>query len=493
MLIRPVQATFLALEFKAFGLHALPYHVVCALMLGIVVILLYLVFMEVRAGRSLALAIALVYGFLPLYSTDRFWISSQQAVLCMAFALLGIYAFLRSIRPEGRRPASWGVLGTLALVLSFLSYEVAIGLIIASVGVIGWRQYHQIRRSPKGTLAGLAGLAGAAAVLLTVVSVKSRLETRVEFGHHILRFVGRLGELSAHALVLAVQFNFWNYVLHMPAVVLSLYRDSALSNSAIAIATIIALSVTAYLWPLTESSSILSRRVCVWLVVFGFVLFGLGYVLFFPGMGSDFSSVGLKNRIAIASSLGASFVLVAIAGLASSVLRSTLARARAFSVALGLICGVNCLVVSGIAFFWGEARSQQESILSSVAANVRMLPHGSVLLLDGFCRYSGPGVVFETDWDATGAIQLALRDFSVVSDVVSSDLHFEQGAAETTMYGDAEGHYPYGARLFVYNVRHNILTSVPSQEAAAAYLRATNPTGDSGCPAAQEGDGTKVF
>ena len=61
------------------------------------------------------------------------------------------------------------------------------------------------------------------------------------------------------------------------------------------------------------------------------------------------------------------------------------------------------------------------------------------------------------------------------------------------MYGDAEGHYPYSARLFVYNVRHNILTSLPSREAAAGYLQTINPTGDSGCPAAREGDGRKVF
>ena len=122
-----------------------------------------------------------------------------------------------------------------------------------------------------------------------------------------------------------------------------------------------------------------------------------------------------------------------------------------------------------------------------------MLPHGSVVLLDGFCRYSGPGVVFETDWDATGAIQLTLRDYSLLSDVVSPNLHFEQGAAETMMYGDVEGRYPYSNQLFVYNVRHNTLTSLPTEEAALTYLRTMNPTGDSGCPAAHEGDGTRVF
>jgi hypothetical protein len=493
LLVRPVQAAVLALEFRAFGRHPLPYHIVCTAILGIVTILLYIALKELRAGRSLALSIALVFGLLPHYSTDRIWISSQQAMFCMAFALLGIYGLLRSVRPGVRRPGAWVALGALALVLSFLSYEVAAGLIIASLGVLGWRRYQQIRNAPERSLKSMAGLASVTALLLVVGIVKSHLQTRFYYQHHPLRFLGRLGGLFVHSLAQAVQFNFWTYVLHMPAVIFDLYRRAALSTSAVVVATIITFSATAYLWKFMESSTIPSSGLCLWLVLLGFVLFGLGYVLFFRDMNTDFSVAGLNNRITIASSLGASFVLVAIAGLASSVLRPDLARARAFSVLMGLICGLNCLAVSGIGYFWEEARSQQEAILQSVAANVRTLPKGSALLLDGFCRYTGPGVAFETNWDATGAMQLTLEDYSLVSDVVSPNLHFDEGAADTTMYGIAEGHYPYNSGLFVYNLRNKTLTSLPSQEAATSYLRTMNPTGDSGCPAAHEGIGEKIF
>lgn len=491
--VRPVQAAFLVLEFRAFGRHALPYHVVCTVILGIVTILLYIVLKELRAGRLQALSIALVFGLLPHYSTDRMWISSQQACFCMAFALLGIYGLLRYVRPGVRRPGTWAALGALALVLSFLSYEVAAGLIIASLGVLGWRRYHLIRNAPKRSLKSLAGLASVTALLLVVGIVKSHLQTRFYYHHHLLRFLGRFGGLCVHSLVQAVQFNSWTYAFHMPAVIFDLYRHAALSTTAVAVATIIAFSATAYFWKFMESYTIPSPRLCLWLVLLGFVLFGLGYVLFFQDINTDFSIVGLDNRTTIASSLGASFVLVAIAGLSSSVLRLDLTRARAFSVLMGLICGLNCLVVSGFGYFWEEARSQQDAILQSVAANVGMLPKGSTLLLDGFCRYTGPGVVFETDWDATGAIQLTLKDYSLVSDVVSPNLHFGEGAADTTIYGDAEGHYPYNNRLFVYNVRNKTLTSLPSQKAATRYLRTMNPAGDSGCPAAHEGVGEKIF
>ncbi len=154
---------------------------------------------------------------------------------------------------------------------------------------------------------------------------------------------------------------------------------------------------------------------------------------------------------------------------------------------------MNSLVVSGIGFYWVEAATRQTTILHSVAANIPALPEGSVLLLDGFCRYTGPAVVFETDWDATGAIRLALKDFSLTGDVVSSNAHFNQTAVDMTMYGTAEGHYSYGDQLFVFNVMHNSLTALRSKEDGLSYLRAMNPSGDSRCEPGVEGDGVKVF
>jgi hypothetical protein len=128
-----------------------------------------------------------------------------------------------------------------------------------------------------------------------------------------------------------------------------------------------------------------------------------------------------------------------------------------------------------------------------VATNVRSLPAGSVLLLDGFCRFSGPGVIFETDWDAGGVIQLLLNDSTLSGDVVSRNMRFGDAAVKTSMYGSPEGSYTYGNQLFVYNVKTRTLANLPSRKASNEYLHQMNPTGDSGCPAGQEGFGTKVF
>ena len=489
-LVRPVQVAYLVLSFKAFGRNATPYHIVNSAVLGLVTIILYLTVRELRAGRWLAFVTALIFGLLPHYSTDRFWIASFQAILCMAFALFGIYALSRSARPEEQHSKMWALFAAMALVLSILSYEVALGLIVASLAMIGWRTYRDSRCSPRRAVMNLAGVACTTVLLFLVGIIKIRLQTRMDiaYDHHFLGFLLRSGEHGWRAIVEAVRFNLWQYGLHMPLVLIGLYRHSALSLTTAVPATIVAVLSTVYLWRRMEPSAIPGRRRCLWLIVLGFVVFGLGFVLFVGDVAPGFRSAGLENRVAIASALGAAIVLVAVAGLVSSVLNSPALRAQAFSLAIGLICGVNCLVVGGIAFFWSDAASQQSAILRTVTTNMRSLSPGSVLLLDGFCRYSGPAVVFETYWDSTGAIQLTLGNYSLKSDVISSHIHLQDRTVET-MTGEGEGIYPYGDHLFVFNVKRQTLTNWPSREAADAYLHAENPDGKPGCP----GDGAKIL
>jgi uncharacterized membrane protein len=269
---------------------------------------------ELVAVRLLAFPIALVFGSLPHYSTDRIWISSQQAVLCMALALFGIYALLRSIQPRARWTQAWTALATLAMVLSLLSYEVAVGLIAASLVALGWSRYHQTRNAPKRRFRGLAGLASAAAMLLIVGIVKSQLQTRFVYDHHILRFLGRFGELSWHAAAQAIKFNFWIYALCMPAVVLALHRNAAISGTAFAVSTVITLFVTVYVFWRFKDSTLPGRRLCLTLVSLGFVLFGLGIICsstklipIFPLLDSPIASQ-LPRRLARRSCLSQSSV-----------------------------------------------------------------------------------------------------------------------------------------------------------------------------------------
>lgn len=488
--LRPAQIAYLVVGFKAFGRHATPYHCVNAAVLGLVTVLLYLVLYELRTGRWLAFVVAVVFGLLPHYATDRFWIASHQATFSMAFALFGIFALLRSVKPESRISKTWAALAGLAFVLSVLSYEVALGLIVASFVMVGVRAYIDARATSQRPSRRIAGLLIPAVVLLPVGLVKAWKQTRIAIPAH---FPHHLGQRMLNAVVQSLQFNLCTYGVKMPAVLVSLYRHSALSLPAVCCASIVALLVSAYLWIRMERHALQRWRECLWLIAAGYLLFALGYGLFFFDPQTDFSSAGLDNRVVIASALGVPCVLIGALGLAFSTLKSQIVRARVFAVAIGAICGINCLVVNGVGFFWVRAASQQAAILKSVSDNVRSLPRGSVLLLDGFCRYFGPAVVFETDWDSTGAIRLRLGDSSLTSDVVSPNMRLHDATVETRIYGDQEGSYSYGDRLFVFNVQRQILANWGTKEAALAYLHAADPTQDSGCPASKEGRGAKIF
>lgn len=480
LLLRPVQLTFLVLGLKAFGLNAIPYILIISSLLGIATFLLYLTLREIQIERFVALAIAVTYGMLPHYSTDRFWVTANYAAFCMVFALLGIYALLISIRPGVKHPLRWVLLAAAAIVLSVLSYEVALGFVVASLAVIGWYVFtHGNRSSQRTSWLRLGYVAAPAAILMLVVIVKGRLETLLVYHHHLFK---HFGALVWHALAQAVLFNFWTYGIHMPFLLVSLHRDSALSAPAFCTAAGIVSIVTAYLWRHMESAAIPDWRLCLWLILASFVLFGLGFVFYFPDLNSDFSGMGLESRSVIASALGAACALIAAVGLGCGLLKNTTIRIRAFSVTIGMVCGANILATYGIIHTWEDAAREQSLILNSVSAHVHSLPHGSVLLLDGFCPNLRYALVFYINSDTTGALYSVLKDRSLQGDVISRDAHFQADGVDMTLDGEPEGHYPYGDHLFVYNVRYEYLSTLPSLEAANRYLQAMNPSGDSGCP-----------
>ena len=491
--IRPVMVAYLVLTFRAFGHHQMAYQVFNTFSLGLAVVILYLVLRELRTERFLALSIALVFGLLPHYSTDRFWWASHQAVFCMTFAFLGILALSRSFRQEESHPKMWLAVAVLSLLASVLSYEVALGLIVASVAMIGWREFGRNRDWRRHGSAKLIGLAIPILVLLSVGIFKALTQNRIVAHNRVPFFLTHFVELTWLTVNQAIQFCFFSYGLKMPGVLMSLYRQSALDWAALSVSAIVTFLVAAYLWKHMDASAIPNLLESLRIFGIGVVLFCLGYALFFRDPGTEFSSVGINSRVTIASAFGAAFVSIAMVSLVCSCFRSGVVRVRFFSLAIGLICGANCMAVNGIAYFWRDAALKQEVILNSVATNVHALPHGSVLLLDGFCRFSGPGVVFETDWDTTGAVQFTLNDYSLSSDVVSPNTHFLDPDVETTIYGTPEHKYPYSDHLYVYNVGNRLLAKLPSKAAAYSYLSAFNPGGDSGCPPGREGDGTRVF
>jgi hypothetical protein len=490
LLVRPVQLVCLVLEFRAFGLRPLPYHLAIVGLLSAMVVLLYLALRAIPLARRSSVAIAALFAFLPQYSTDRFWISSQQSLLCMIFAFAGIYGLLRYASPIAGGNAWRLGLASACFVASTLSYEVALGLIAASIIIVAWRSSSRFRNQRQGS--GPLPILATAIPTIVLGLVKVHYQHRYVLHHRIPLFWIR-PEVWRLAAENALRFNFGTYGLRLPLVLTSLYRHAAITAAAAAVSIAIAVVLVIYFVRVGDTAPSPSRRSALAHIGAGLIVFTLGYALFSPLPGTAFESAGPNNRITIASAVGASCVVVGVMQLFATLMASARLRSHAFGCILALVCGLYALVSSGISHFWVDASSKQAAIVGTMRDTLGSLPHQSVTLLDGFCQYSGPAVVFETDWDTTGALQLLFGDPTLTGDVISKEMQFNEDSVDSFIYGDHEGHYTYGKSLFVYNTQSKILINLPSRTAAQHYLDEFKSARDNRCASAQAGDGVPIF
>jgi hypothetical protein len=133
---RPLQALHLAWIYRLFTTDPLGYHLVNSAVFVIAVLLFYLSLRELRLPRLVVLTVPLVYGLLPHYSTDRFWVAAFQANLSMALYFTSLHAALRALRTRHARRWTWKLLSLACLLGSTLAYEVALPLFLFSAAVI---------------------------------------------------------------------------------------------------------------------------------------------------------------------------------------------------------------------------------------------------------------------------------------------------------------------------------------------------------------------
>jgi hypothetical protein len=136
---RPGQSILLSLLYNLNGLCPIGYHLFNIALFTSAITLLYLALREIRLPDATALAIALVYAFLPHYSTDRFWVAAFQANLSMAFCFLAFYGGLKSLRIGGIPSLLWRLAAVGSLLASLLSYETTAGIFLILPLVLWWR------------------------------------------------------------------------------------------------------------------------------------------------------------------------------------------------------------------------------------------------------------------------------------------------------------------------------------------------------------------
>jgi hypothetical protein len=131
-------------------------------------------------------------------------------------------------------------------------------------------------------------------------------------------------------------------------------------------------------------------------------------------------------------------------------------------------------------------------VLADIRANIKSLPVGSTLILDGICPYIGPGIVFEGEWDLAGALQMIYHDPILRADVVTPKLRVGEDGLTTSMYGNSR-HYRHGDNLLLYDLRRKAVNRLADAETTRRYFAACKLDHSRDCPEGREGEGGRSF
>jgi hypothetical protein len=495
---RPLQGMLLAVLYWLFGLQPFGYHAANTLMLAAIVVLFYLGLRGLGLPRLVALTVPLIFALLPHYSTDRFWIAAFQAPLSVLLYVLSLYADVRFVRTADRRRWLWKLLGTLALVGSVLAYEITAALFLLNPFIV-WHASRMLE-APTARVRAIGLPVGAPLhwprLALLLGSNVLALALAVAYKASTTERTAAMGSLIwwiRHSAQEATTVAFGSYGIALPVKVaraLQLHFDPAI----LAVSLLIGGLVWLYLTRAFDSGAVrsLSRAAWLRLSLMGVVAFATAYAIVLATFEIGFDTTGIHNRTAMAAALGVALTFVAVIGWVSASIPSERVGWRLFRASVAVLAASGSLLVSTIGAFWTDAARQQEVVLEVLRAEFDSLPPGSVVLLDGICRYSGPAVVFETQWDVRGMLRLEFEDRSLSGDVVRPGIEINPDGIRTVLYGDVINTYPYGDHLQVLHVGTGTAHTLESHDAALFYFGEMTDAGAS-CPPGVEGYGARIF
>jgi hypothetical protein len=479
---RPVQALYDAILYRLFGLNPLGYHVAIAIVIFLSLWLFYLALEQLLEDRVAALAIVLLYGLLPHYSTVRLWLATTQITVSMAAYFLAVYSDTRQLLAN--TAWGWTTLSVVCLLLSGLSYEAFLPLFLVNPIVMGLKHIQIRRRGQepcRKTWEWWLYYLRNPPLILLILGFKFLVTSRASSIQE---------PWIKNAFPAAVELNFGAYGMRLPHVLGAIWRRYFDAPTFI-LSLVITLIIALYLARLAITTSQRQFRVVeiFALTLAAFVLTGLSYAYFWTTFGFG---VGINNRVAVAASVPVSILIAGLAGLFSRILGRGNVGNLLFCVLISLCCGCAYWIDQTIASFWIESSHRQQVILSQIQQAIANPPKGTSILLDGYCPWTGPGIIFETDWDLTGVFAFAYNDPSIQGDVLWPQMQVSERAV---LNPTEKTTYPF-ASLYFYDVGKQQATRVIDQEAALRLQRESVADPRNACIAKQsiyDGFGTPIW
>jgi hypothetical protein len=481
--VRPVQVLQLAVLYQLFGLKPVGHHLVNTAILFLGVSVFYFALLALTGRRLMSLAIAAIYGVLPHYSTDRFWYANFCANLSMVFYFLSLYWDVKSLRFKGSRMWQWKGAGSLSLVTSSLSYEVFMPLFLLNPVLIAFKRW-QLRFSEKSVrwnwmTSGLFYLANP--LLLGLIGViKGRYNRRAPG-------VNSLGWwLVDNTLSSSADLTYRAYLFKLPHILWAI-SNKYWSWPAFLIALAVGVVIATYLMHVAKTSEqrpphflVLALTLCG-----ATLISGLSYAYFYSYYSVN---TGVNNRVAIAAAVAVAISWASLAALLSRIFLRRVISNRVFCSLVALLCASACLITNTISSFWVVAAQKRSEILREMKENFRP-PRGSSVLLTGLCAWEGPGIIFEADWDVTGALALLYEDNTIKGDVLWPWIKAQEQGIDS-----GKNVYSF-ASLYSYDVRTKQAAPISDEKTAAFQIEKTkeDDVKSHGCLSSGFGTGLAIW
>ncbi|AHM62807.1 hypothetical protein D770_22810 [Flammeovirgaceae bacterium 311] len=481
--MRPVQIVNMVFLYKLFGTNPLGYHVVNSLFILSAVILLYVSLILMKLPRFIAIGIAVIYAFLPHFSTDRIWMATFHTNLSISFFFLNFIAIVQSLKTKGKNSWYWLLVSLLSVMLSILAYEVVIPLFLVVYAVFLWKGNKRFSFSFKA-LNKKTNLVILFNIVVFSLCVLFKAWISVRTGGFYTSYKQHLW----YVFTSVIKNDFITYGFKLPVVIWKIFRNY---YNGLLLAVGLPLGILIFLYIQRLFLILFKPQDWLKIILAGIVVYWAGYAIFSTTAAFMVHPTGISNRIAMAASIGVATCFLGAIGFTSSLLPSFRVKKYFFSAAIACLGTFGFMINYTIATFFHRAYPIELEIIADLQKNVPVLSGNSVLILDGICPYVGPALVFETSWDVTGMLRIAYNLKQVSGNIRTYTFKYNQKGITTIIYGQ-ETFYPFNENLLLYNYLTKQKVVLANFAAADAYFKNTEFTPDS-CPPGTEGSGVAIF
>lgn len=425
---RPVLVVYVPLTYFVFGMH-MHYHLAWAAALAVLATtMFYGVLRTLGVPWIHALLISVLAIMFPWSDSTRLWATADQATLSIAFAAAGMLVALVGVRRTWR----WHAGAVLLYLLSILSYEVTLPLIMCA-GVLywlkaGWRaaRWRWLADVVAALAAGIWNGSHTARTVFGLGADLKHLKQIVEGGEAVLGRSGLpLGPPHATLVLCAVLA-----VLGVGLVAYRLFRDRFTAKSE---------------WGLRNWLTLASGGIAVTV---------LGWVMFIPADPYYTPSIyGEANRVNVVAGFGLVLLFYGLFGIVGTLVGRVRAKSQWVAAGITILLGVTLLasythVLRRHIEIWDLAYAAERGAIITLQREIPRLPHGTTVFGSSYPANQVPGVpILAATWDFNGMVEMEYDDSTLSAYPILPEhrITCRAGGVTLELEGEPEVTARYGA------------------------------------------------